>query len=131
MIGFFDGASQMDSCGCGIDIKFYSSHLIYGWFGGSEGTKTREKLLLYWGLLLMTSRRNIYSFHVCGDSKFVVHSILGNTLLQLSTLGYWQQRLLQLKSSFNNITFQHVHREYNSVVDSLSKKVVLEPFGKL
>lgn len=81
VVGFFDGASQMGSCGCGLYIKLSSSHVIYGWFGGGEGTNTRVELLAYWGLLFMASLRKVYSLHVCGDSKAVVDWVLGKDSL--------------------------------------------------
>lgn len=90
VIGFFDGASQMDNCGCGFCIKLSSSHLIYGWFGGGEGSNTRAELLVCWGLLLMVYRGNISPFHVCGNSKSMVDWVVGKAPLQVSALGYWQ-----------------------------------------
>ena len=88
VIGFFDGASQMGSYGYGLYIKFSTSHVIYGWFGGGEGSNTRAKLLAYWGLLSMIAMKEIYTFHVCGYSKYVLNWVQGNTSLQVSDCGY-------------------------------------------
>ena len=68
--------------------------MIYGWFGGGKGTNTIAELFACWGLLFMAALRKIIIFHVCGDSKSLVDWVLGKASLQVSSLGYWQQRLL-------------------------------------
>ena len=78
----------MGSCGCGLYIKFSTSNVMYGSFGGGEGSNTRAKLLSCWGLLSMATMKVIYTFHVCGNSKSMLDWVQGMASLQVSNLGY-------------------------------------------
>ena len=72
VMGFFDGATQVGRCGCGILIKFFVHHYVTGWFGGGVSSNIRAELLACWGLLLLETYKHITNLHICGDSRAVI-----------------------------------------------------------
>jgi len=51
--------------------------------------------------------------------------------LQVTPLMCWMDMILDLKNSFSSIRFDHIYREENGEVDTLSKKVLQVPEGKI
>jgi hypothetical protein len=51
--------------------------------------------------------------------------------LQVLALDQWKRRIMCLKEEFVYISFSHIYRVHNLVVDKLSKKVVGLPFDIL
>jgi hypothetical protein len=41
----------------------------------------------------------------------------------------WKEQIKSLKLRFEEIQFMHIHREFNSVADKLSKKALDNPLG--
>jgi hypothetical protein len=51
--------------------------------------------------------------------------------LQVSSLDGWKNRILILIKNFQNISFHHVHRQFNTEADFLSKQALGEPEGQI
>ena len=51
--------------------------------------------------------------------------------INVGSLFHWLERIKSLKGSFTEISFHHIYREKNEVVDSLSKKGLEGSLGKI
>jgi ribonuclease HI len=132
-IGWFDGAtsSSRQNSGVGGVIRI-NEQRCYKWlFNCSPGTNTRAELLGTWVLLSLASWLSIQEIHVLGDSKIIIEWLQEKVHLQVVTLDCWKDRITVLIKQFHKITFAHVYREDNKVVDSLSKKALNRDLGKL
>lgn len=80
-VGFFDGASQLSSCRCGVWLRISPTcHYKIHWSGGF-GTNMRAEILALWGLLWIASQLCIDDLWVFGDSKVLVDYVnRGNKL---------------------------------------------------
>jgi hypothetical protein len=133
LTGWFDGAvmSSSQNNGVGGIIKL-NEQCSYKWLlNCGQGKNTREKLLGSWALLTLASQLSILTIHVHGDSKVIIDWLRGKGRLQVVTLDYWKHRLRGLIDLFHSISFAHVYREYNEVVDNLSKQALLKEPGKI
>ena len=59
MVGYFDGASNHDICGCGIVLFLSKEHFLQIRLGGSLGSNTKDELLSLYGLLLIASHLGV------------------------------------------------------------------------
>jgi hypothetical protein len=57
--------------------------------------------------------------------------VAGKRSLQVITLDCWKDNINALITSFHKISFSHVYREENQLVDSLSKQALNKDPGKL
>ena len=71
LVGFFDGASQVDSSRCGIgavlkldDLSYY--HL---WLNYSPRSNTKGELLSLWILLCFSELLGMDGIHIFGDPR--------------------------------------------------------------
>jgi ribonuclease HI len=130
-IGFFDGAVVDDCCGIGIFLKINSEHFYRAHFAGGQGNNMKAEILGLWGLLLFASRLSINKMMVDGDSKVAIDWINDKSNLNILYLNNWKEQIRSLKEKFDGINFIHVHRAFNIVVDTLSKKALNCPMGRL
>ena len=84
------------------------------------GTNSREELLALWSLLFSAQKPGINQIAIAGDSKMIIGWEKGDTIFQVILLEHWKARIKKLITYFSKISFQHVYREFNFVVDSLS-----------
>jgi hypothetical protein len=61
---------------------------------------------------------------VVGDSKVNIEWINDRSNLNLIYLHGWKEQIRCLKAIFEEIKFMHIHREFNTVTDLLSKKTL-------
>jgi ribonuclease HI len=122
-IGWFDGAAISTRTNSGVgDVIMLSDHCRYKWLlNCGPGTNTRAELLGAWALLTLASRLSMQSLHVLGDSKIIIEWLRGKGRLQVITLDCWKDNIITLTSSFQKISFSHVYRKDNHLVDILSK----------
>jgi ribonuclease HI len=128
-IGFFDGAVVNDNCGVGIFIKLSVDHSYKAHFAGGKGNNMKAEILGLWGLLFFAQRLSIRNLMVVGDSKVTIDWINDCSNLNLIYLHSWKEQIRCLKASFEGIHFMHIHREFNTVADQLSKKALDNPLG--
>jgi hypothetical protein len=82
-----------------------------------------------WGLLYFVNRLSISKMMVARDSKVAINWINDCSNLNLLYLSSWKEHIRCLKEKFEDIKSMHVQREYNTVADKLSKKVLDNPLG--
>jgi len=131
LIGFFDGAAQRNTCGCGFWISI-SNKLAYKthWYGGS-GTNTKAEAMALWGLLCFTNFLGIPAIHIYGDSKIIIDQIMGRANINNPLLLGWLGRIGLLWNQLNNSTIMHIGREQNKEVDEILKRGLLGNFGNM
>ena len=66
---------------------------------------------------------------VVGDSKVILDWFDGKSRLKVLTLQSWMKKIIDLKDSFDEIHCFCIHRQFNYVVDSLSKLALGNKFG--
>lgn len=130
-MGLFDGAANDGQCGVGVVLKTTSSHCYRGHLKVGLGTNIKTELLALWGLLNMSLHCGIISLFIFGDSKVIVDWFNGEANLNVLILQDWKNRILSLRPSFSFIKALHIHREYNSQADSLSKQGLSGQLGLL
>jgi len=70
--GFFDGASQQGTGGCGVVIQMDHTHHFLYWLGIGKRTNTQVELVALWDLLYFSKRLNIRSL------KYLVTPVLSS-----------------------------------------------------
>jgi hypothetical protein len=89
----------------------------------------KAELLGLWGLLFFAQKLSIRKMMAAGDSKVTIDWINESTNLNLLYLHSWKDQIKSLKTSFEEIQFMHIHREFNSEADKLSKKALDNTMG--
>ena len=79
-------------------------------------------MVALWGLLWCASHQDIEKIWIFGDSKVLIDHMNEKAWINTTLLGQWMERINCLKNQFISVTFFHVYREMNVVVDHLSKK---------
>jgi ribonuclease HI len=128
-ICWFDGAAQNNGTlsGAGGLIKI-GENIIYRWtFNYGMGTNTRAELLGVWATLTLAYKLDIDQLQVLRDSKIVVDWLNYKCNLFVSYLMGWMEKIRNLIPLFQDIKFEHIYREENVEVDSLSKKSLQVP----
>jgi hypothetical protein len=121
-LGLFDGVVGVGECGVVIVLKmsrvhFFRIHLVVG-----SCSNIKEELLGLWGLLNFALRSQNFELMVVGDSTVVLDRFVGKSQLNALNLQPWMKKVIELKQNFSWIQYFHVHRKFNSLADSLSKK---------
>ena len=76
-IAFFDGATQFNSCGCGVHIIMDEGlHYLISWNGG-KGSNCMAEVMALAGLLSFCIFLDIHLVSIYGDSKIVIDHVLG------------------------------------------------------
>lgn len=120
--GFFDGAFQNLSCGCGAWLMLSPTcHYKIHWNRG-RGTNTRAETIALWGLLWFSNQLYLEKLWVYGDSKILIDHLNNKSSLNPSHLTHWLERIYCLKINFEVITLCHVYREKNRSGSSLKKR---------
>ena len=131
--GWFDGVAEAsgDNCGAGGFIRT-RDHRCYKWFfNGGLDTYTKAELLGACALFLLASRLSILEIHIRGDSKIIIDWLKGKGHLQVAALKCWKDCIKEMTKHFRKITYDHIYREGNTVVDSLSKRALQQAPGKI
>jgi ribonuclease HI len=128
-IGFFDGAASTDICGIGIYLKITPGHNIQAHFAGGTGNNIKAELLGLWGLLYLATHFSIKNLMVAGDSKVTIDWISDKAKLEIIYLSHWKDMISNLKQGFETLNFMHIHRQFNKIADSLSKKALKDEPG--
>jgi hypothetical protein len=66
-----------------------------------------------------------------GDSRVIIDWLNNKANFHSSYLEGWKDRIKLLIKDFQDISFNHVYREYNSEADFLSKLALKETSGKI
>jgi ribonuclease HI len=126
-IACFDGAalSGGKQCGAGGVIKTLES-TVYRWFiNCGDGTNTKAELLGVWATLTLATHLSLQKLQVLGDSKVIIEWLNNRGRLQASAIEGWKLRTKELIKYFQEISFQHIFREFNKEADQLSKQAIM------
>ena len=75
-------------------------------------------------LLFIARYCGVSKLQVLGDSEVIVKWFEGVQALNVISLDFWKRRIGSLKGDFDCIKACHIYREYNNVVDQLSKQLL-------
>jgi hypothetical protein len=84
----------------------------------------KAELMGLWGLLHLATYFSIKKLMVAGDSKVTIDWISDKAKLDLIYLSHWKDKISNLKQGFETLNFMHIHRQFNKIADSLSKKAL-------
>jgi hypothetical protein len=112
-------------------IKTPDSSVIKWSYNCGSRTNSRAKLIVVWDTLLLVDQMSYYNIRVMGDSRVIIDWLSKKGRLQVSSLVGWKNRILILIMNFQNISFHHVHRQFNIEADLLSKQALGEPEGQI
>ena len=128
---YFDGACRgnpSNKLGLGAIIKdkngmkIVSCHNIYE-EGGTNNDA--EYLALIEGLQLARDA-NIKQLHVKGDSSLIINQVTGKFQVRAENLLPLYNRVKILENCFNNVSYQHIRREFNKDADALANRALDE-----
>lgn len=122
--GYFDRAAQGDHIYCGVGVVLYltEDHFFLLKWGLSLGTNNKAQLLALYMLLIFAHEKGLQSLQIFGDSMLVINWLNNAQRCHNLQLLPILEEVTQLKSIFNLITFRHIYREQNAVVDHCSKE---------
>jgi ribonuclease HI len=121
--GFFDGASQDEGtkCGVGYVLFFTDEHFFEGKSYLGPGSNNFGELEAMFLLLKAAKKKGCNYIQVFGDSELVIQWMKGENQIQKSGLYNVEILLKEFASTFDQISFSHVYKQFNSQVDALSK----------
>jgi hypothetical protein len=73
----------------------------------------------------------IKKLHVLGDSKVIIDWINLKRQLHATNFEGWKLKTKELATTFQDIKFHHIYRDFDKEVDTLSKRALMEPEGRL
>lgn len=126
---FFDGAAQLNSCGCGVHIIMDEGlHYLISWNGG-KGSNCMAEAMALARLLTFCIFFDIHLVSIYGDSKIMVDHVLGKCRISCPHLTGWMDRVMFLWGKVNGCSIQHIYRSKNQQADCLSKEGLLTQKG--
>jgi ribonuclease HI len=133
VIAWFDGAAQHNGKLYGAGGMLHiSTHSSFRWtLNCGQGTNTKAELTGAWATLTLARRLNLLDLVVLGDSRIVIDWLNGKVNLQATTLLSWKDRIREALQHFRTLSFPHIFREDNYVIDTLSKEALSMPFGQI
>jgi ribonuclease HI len=82
-------------------------------------------------LLKFVVDREVTSIQFLGDLKLVIDWTNGVNKIENLILNPIMEKITEVRSRFEDISFQHVFRELNKTADKLSKEALILQGGKL
>ena len=129
LFGFFDGAPNIIGACIHFAIRLHHCYCLK--MGCGQSTNIRSELLALWTLLITSKMSGLPCVHIHGDSSAIINWFNRRSLLSSLTLDGWCQNIRDLESSFLQRDACHVYREYNVMVDGLSKEALSMALGLL
>ena len=81
--------------------------------------------------LTLATHLALPKIHTLGDSKVIIEWLNNRGRLHASAIEGFKHRTKELIKKIQEISFQHIFREFNKEVDQLSKQPINEPEGKI
>jgi ribonuclease HI len=100
-------------------------------FAAGQGANNRAELSVLWLLLKTAVEKGLTKLQVFGDSKLMVNWANNQCRMDNLLLVPLMNQFLEVKEKFEDISFSHVFREFNSIADQLSKEALLLQEGLL
>jgi len=124
-IGYFDGSSIKQYSGYGFVIYYKENDKIKTIYGGdSVAGMATSNVAEYSGLIGLLSELLNNGFKdvlVRGDSQLIIRQVTGEYKVRKASLQILHKAVLRLVDKFDNISFEHVKRDYNKAADAMSK----------
>ena len=129
--GCFYGSSQDQqlSCGGGGCLYLSKSHSFHLSSGLGRGSNNFAELMALKILILFALEQHCHSLQSFGDSMIVLDWARGSSRCNVFRILPILEEVVLLLQNFNDISFTHVYREKNGVVDLLSKEATQLSFG--
>jgi hypothetical protein len=89
----------------------------------------KVELMGLWGLLHLATHFSFKKLMVAGDSKVTIDWTSDKANLDLIYVSHWKDKISNLKQGFETLNFMHIHRQFNKITDSLSKKALKDKPG--
>jgi ribonuclease HI len=96
-----------------------------------QGSNNRAKFYALWLLLKTAKEKGLKQFQVYGDSKMLMYWANNKYQTGNLTLVPIMNQVMEVKNRFEEISFNHIYREYNTKADQLSKETLLMQEGIL
>jgi ribonuclease HI len=131
--GSLNGACQGILGRCRADAVLFLSHSHFFTlkFGVEQGSNNRVELFAFWISLKFALEKDIRSLQVLGDSKLVVDWFNGKCQINNLVLSPLLDKIREVGSLFGILFVEHLYREFNTMVDGLSKDFVAQQEGLL
>jgi len=94
-------------------------------YSADNGSNNIVEVYALWILLKFSISKDITYIQIFGDSKLFISWCNNQCIISNLTLPPILDRVLEARSRFQNISFEHVYREFNSKADALLKKALL------
>ena len=120
----FDGAAANGFGGAGFCLFLNESHSLEFALGVGTCTNTKAKLISLWALLYVTLSLGIPKLNIFGDFVVIIEWVKGTSAMKLPALSHWCLDTRRLISCFHHLSFSHIFREHNQLVDRLSKSAL-------
>lgn len=118
----FDGGARNNPGICGIGYAiFMFDELIYkdnAIVSDYNTNNFAEYQALIYGLR-KAKDLNICELHVQGDSKIIIGQVQGDYKVKCEQLKPLYNAVKELEQNFDNITYEHIYRNFNKFTDSL------------
>ena len=98
------------------------NHYFHFWLGLGSGTNTKAELVALWALLRLARELNIDNISILGDSMAIIGWAGKEHPIRINKIFGWLNRTAEIIDTFQHTYFQHLHREYNTTADRLSKR---------
>ena len=98
------------------------NHYFQFWMGLGSGTNTKAELVALWALLRLARELHIDHISILGDSMSIIGWASKKHPIRINNILGWLDRTAEIIDTFQYTHFQHMHREYNSAADRLSKR---------
>ena len=122
--GFFNGTSTKNIGGVGICLYLNKSHSFEFALGTGTCTNTKAELIGLWALLHIAQMMGSPTLKIFWDSSVIINWVKGTDALSPPKLSHWCRGIRKLCTCFLNMSFYHIYREHNQLVDSLSKSAL-------
>tara|TARA_R110002072_G_scaffold244302_1_gene403632 strand:+ start:4161 stop:4598 length:438 start_codon:yes stop_codon:yes gene_type:complete len=128
----FDGGARNNPGICGIGYAiFMFGELIYkdnAIVSDYNNNNFAEYQALIHGLR-KANELNINELHVQGDSKIIIGQVQGEYKVKCEGLKPLYNNVKEIEKCFNNITYEHIYRQYNKLTDSLVNEALNDYIG--
>ena len=120
------GRNKKGVCGARMVIKLNMNHCFHLRIYVGFGTNTKEELVASCGLLWFAKYKQLQLCQVLGNSKVIVEWVnqKHHHHIYSLNLSHWLRRFRSIIGYFLGTAFHHIYREFNTKVDSLSKKAI-------
>jgi hypothetical protein len=132
-VAFFDGevVARETMCRVGGTLKCINLPDYKWYINCGVGSNTKAELLGAWTSLLIECHLGIHQLHVMGDSKVIIDWLWTDEKLQAINIEGWKNKVQELQTAFQNLSFHHIFRESSEEANKLSKRVLVSPKGRL